>query len=232
MTSSDVESGQFADTARLEQENAELRARIEELERQRLELRQLLLQKELKEAELENKALTDSLTGLPNRSALEQYYTNLQNRLALSPHTPGSSQNHYYFLMLDLNDFKLINDQEGHLRGDQAIKAAVDALYPRLRKDRDDFFGRMGGDEFAIIVKAEDPSTVLERLDDFISGFDTNAQEPKHEKPGLSFSFGQVEIKPGDQFEQVYQRADQMMYEAKAVIKKAREGIQKAKKDN
>lgn len=108
------------------------------LERERLidELRE-------RNAELANLALTDSLTGLPNHRALQN---DLEHLLALA------TREHRYALLsvIDLDDFKQVNDTYGHLAGDHLLKTVAENLQNSLRSS--DIVGRAGGDEFIVMA--------------------------------------------------------------------------------
>ena len=106
------------------------------LEREMVERRQL-------EARLRQMATTDGLTGTMNRSgflALSQ--TELDQRI--------DADRGMALMMLDVDHFKSINDRYGHAGGDQALKHLVTTLSSRTR--RGDLLGRLGGEEFAILL--------------------------------------------------------------------------------
>lgn len=88
-------------------------------------------------------ALTDPLTGLPNRRAFDQRLTQESRRSARYQHP-------FVLLMMDLDHFKEINDHFGHLAGDSALKQIAELLNGHLRDT--DFLARYGGDEFAFIL--------------------------------------------------------------------------------
>ncbi len=95
---------------------------------------------------LEHLAFHDELTGLPNRRALDRYFADTlpeviagEGLLALS--------------IIDLDDFKIINDTHGHDCGDQLLKKVTERVRPHLA--RRDFFARLGGDEFVILFREE-----------------------------------------------------------------------------
>lgn len=96
------------------------------------------------EEELENLALTDSLTGLPNRLSL-------RNTLDRAIAHAKRSHERVAVLFLDLDKFKVVNDSLGHASGDELLKAIPARLNERLRKQ--DTLGRLGGDEFVIILE-------------------------------------------------------------------------------
>lgn len=99
------------------------------------------------EERLEYAASHDSLTGLPNRAFLyellkEAIQENLKNSI-----------NGFGIIFLDLDHFKEINDDHGHLIGDQMLNSVARRLEECVRKD--DFVCRLGGDEFVILLKQE-----------------------------------------------------------------------------
>ena len=98
---------------------------------------------------VENLAVTDRLTGLYNR----HYMT---NRLGEMFNLQQRYQEHFSLIMLDLDHFKQVNDNHGHLVGDQTIKAVAGAISAQLRDT--DIPCRFGGEEFLILC----PHTNLE----------------------------------------------------------------------
>jgi diguanylate cyclase (GGDEF)-like protein len=117
-------------------------------------------------------AYFDSLTGLPNR---EQAHSRLRSALAASAQQPGKLVAVMY---IDLDNFKRINDTLGHGVGDEVLKLAADRLRRSLRSgerqadgfvaDRPGDIGRLGGDEFMVILtnlsSSDDAGQVAERL--------------------------------------------------------------------
>lgn len=98
---------------------------------------------ERRHAELAFRAHHDSLTGLPNRAAFEARLA-----AALATVSAGAST---ALLCIDLDHFKEINDSLGHRLGDQVLSTVARRLRSAVR--RDDFVGRLSGDEFAVIVE-------------------------------------------------------------------------------
>lgn len=106
-------------------------------------------EKKKKELELLYKAERDALTGLYNRAACER---NVNASLAIGPKSMRSA-----FLLVDLDNFKEINDTMGHVQGDLVLKEIAVILKNSFRKT--DIVGRLGGDEFIVFmrdVKSED----------------------------------------------------------------------------
>lgn len=125
----------------------------------------------------------DSLTGLNNRKQLEDYLYDI----ALS----RSTRRHKYIIgvMLDLNDFKQINDNYGHKVGDQALKEAADIL--KESTSMEDFVSRYAGDEFVIIISTND----LKAADKLQARIETNEKAFNSSLSRLyqlHFAFGSV----------------------------------------
>lgn len=104
-------------------------------------------------------ALTDTLTELPNRAALDQH---LQKALARA----ARSQTPLAVCLIDMDNFKPVNDQYGHEVGDQLLQAFAKRLAASLRQD--EYFARLGGDEFVLVLEGlDDPAAlpaVMERI--------------------------------------------------------------------
>lgn len=107
------------------------------------ELEQLNIEIEQKTKELENIAMYDLLTGLPNRNML-----NFQLRKSIANVNRVSSG--IAILFLDLDDFKKVNDSNGHTEGDKLLIEAADRI--RFNVGRLDLACRFGGDEFVVIL--------------------------------------------------------------------------------
>ncbi len=97
---------------------------------------------EMGEKNVEKLALTDELTGLPNRRALRD----LLNRIEVS----GWPHDHAIVMHIDLDKFKHINDTLGHAAGDMALQHATEAMVQHIRQE--DFLARTGGDEFVLLI--------------------------------------------------------------------------------
>ena len=91
-------------------------------------------------------ALSDPLTGLPNRRAWEQQ---LAERLGAA-----AEGTHFCLALLDIDNFHVVNEQHGHLEGDACLRRIADRLAGTVR--RAGFLARLGGDEFAVILEGVD----------------------------------------------------------------------------
>lgn len=101
---------------------------------------------------LNHLALTDELTGLPNRRS---WYDHLEHALARARRSTAPLS----LLVLDLNGFKQVNDLQGHAAGDRLLRT-VGACWSSTLRDSD-ILGRVGGDEFAVILEQTDAQTAV-----------------------------------------------------------------------
>jgi diguanylate cyclase (GGDEF)-like protein/PAS domain S-box-containing protein len=167
-----------------------------------------ITQRKALERELERLASRDDLTGLPNRrctlQALEQAIERRGGRREATP---------LCVLMLDLDHFKRVNDVHGHLVGDQALQH-VAAIMQRWSRDGD-VLGRLGGEEFLLIVDAADLDTTLdvaERIREAVQGM----PPPARPELALTVSIGVAQWHEGDaDASRLLDRVDRAMYAAK-----------------
>ncbi len=156
--------------------------------------------------QLRTRAQTDPLTGLPNHSA---FHTALEELAAGRPTDPDVDPEHVTaVLMIDLDDFKAVNDTAGHLAGDQVLRAVAAAMSEVLRGG--DRLFRVGGDEFAALL----PSTSSTAVDD-IGRRLCRAAIPVLEPYGAGLSIGAAILDPDERAEEVLERADRCLYDAK-----------------
>lgn len=160
--------------------------------------------REKAESALHHLAVTDTLTGLPNRTLLYDNFARTK-ALALRQKTPLS------LMLMDLDHFKQINDRHGHDAGDHVLREAADLLRRRLRKS--DQVYRMGGEEFLILM----PDTSLEqatRLAEHLRGRFEAMEISFHDHCiPLTTSIGITEMSgPQEGFDALLRRADQNMY--------------------
>lgn len=165
-----------------------------------------------REREFARQSIVDSLTGVLNRRGLENFFSREIER-ARSPGTTVA------VMLVDLNDFKNINDAWGHAAGDTALCAVAHKLQDALRAN--DRIGRMGGDEFAIVlpdVHSGDCVALAQRVRQ-ISPLVIDFTAAGGLRLGLSLGVASAE--PGESFEAVLARADAAMYEDKRCQKQA-----------
>ncbi|UTF59187.1 diguanylate cyclase [Gilvimarinus sp. DA14] len=157
--------------------------------------------------EQRTKALTDPLTGIPNREAYNE-------RIALETQRFQRYGSPLSIAVCDLDYFKKINDTLGHQAGDRVLRVLSSAIGKRLREV--DFFGRYGGEEFVIIMPettAEQALQFLDRIRAAIAKTDFSYREQPLE---LTVSIGIAQFAAHDTAEAVFERADKALYEAKA----------------
>ena len=155
---------------------------------------------------------TDALTGINNRSALTKYigeYTEFD---------------YTYILMIDVDRFKSINDNFGHVEGDRALVILAQALKNGCdRNDSNCFLARYGGDEFIIIASSEkefDVDGLVKNLEDAVK--ETHTKTKGYQ---ISVSIGYSRVHDNESILAVINSADEKMYKNKA-LKKQQEGIE------
>ena len=156
--------------------------------------------------EQRQKALVDPLTGLPNRAAWSE-------RLE---HEVGQWQQHGNTLllaMLDLDHFKHINDNYGHLAGDKVLKIIATVLRKRLRGT--DFIARFGGEEFVLLMPATALVAGVKLLESLRAAIEACPFHFKGEPVTITASIGVSAFKAGEHSDLVLKRADQALYRAK-----------------
>lgn len=157
--------------------------------------------------EQRQKALIDTLTGLPNRAAWNERLDHEIDQLQ-------KNRSSLLLGILDLDHFKRINDGYGHLAGDKVLKIIASQLKKRLRPS--DFVARFGGEEFVVLLphtQMADGLALLERLRVTIQECPFHF---KGEPVTITVSMGITLFKPGERSDLVLKRADQALYRAKA----------------
>lgn len=151
---------------------------------------------------LEMKLRTDSATGLLNKVATETITTEIFKGLSKS-----DDKFDYYILVIDVDNFKFINDSYGHYLGDRAIKIVSKILKKHFRNT--DVIGRIGGDEFFILLKNISKEMVEKKCYDMLKNL-------KEEEFAMSLSIGISKYgKDGRDYITLFSKADIAMYQAK-----------------
>lgn len=160
------------------------------------------------EEELMRLATTDSLTGIANRRRLLEQ---MEGELARVKRSSEPS----YLLMLDLDDFKRVNDAWGHSVGDAALRHFAEIC--RLRIRQADFFGRLGGEEFGIVLSCTDRSGALQLAESLRRSVADSPLQSAKGRIVLTVSIGVTRFEPGDETsDDILVRADAALYRAKA----------------
>jgi diguanylate cyclase (GGDEF)-like protein len=164
----------------------------------------LLEQVAVRERGLRAELRRDALTGVANRRGLEE---------ALAAALLAQDPPHLTLAVIDLDDFKLVNDNHGHAVGDQVIVQVARRIRATVRSG--DVVARLGGDEFAVLLAADEPETggsVHERLSAALRApIQVGSQTFQ-----LSSSTGIVTTQRGDDVARLLADADGAMYLAKA----------------
>ena len=149
-------------------------------------------------------AETDALTGLYN----QRYFHETLRREVMRAQR---YERKLALIVFDLDDFKSINDQVGHLAGDRVLAQAADRLREAVRNV--DVACRIGGDEFAVILpesSAEDADQLYRRVHNLMRGTALGTDEER-----LRISAGIAELQHGDTAAGIFERADGALYRAK-----------------
>ncbi len=169
----------------------------------------------LTHAEAESNALTDPLTGLPNARALHLRFSEEESRARRTGQV-------FQVLMLDLDEFKQVNDTFGHQTGDQMLREVARVLQMQLREY--DFLARYAGDEFVAIVQEltdEQVTDLRERIEKSIRRLSLRVPPDKHARVGISAGAARYGT-DGETLSQLLIAADQAMYSVKADHKQHR----------
>eukprot|EP01022_Parablepharisma_sp_SALTPOND_P020904 TRINITY_DN3928_c0_g3_i2.p2 TRINITY_DN3928_c0_g3~~TRINITY_DN3928_c0_g3_i2.p2 ORF type:complete len:296 (-),score=106.97 TRINITY_DN3928_c0_g3_i2:144-1031(-) len=187
------------------------RSYLDALKRDKQELKKQVRQRTAEIEQMHQQAVeasrTDMLTGLPNRRA---FYDRAIRELERAERygRPVS------LIMLDIDRFKAINDSHGHAAGDEVLRHLAGIL--RQEKRSHDLVGRLGGEEFALVLpesSLEEAFNLAERIRATVA-----ASPARHHGAaiGYSASLGVARQGPGDSIESLLHRADQALYAAKA----------------
>ena len=176
-----------------------LRARVEELERE-----SRVLQNSLQEEQ--RAAMIDSLTGIPNRASYD-------DRMA---HEFARWQRHGGTITIaawDVDNFKSINDEFGHMAGDKVLRILGQHLARNVRGT--DFVARYGGEEFVMIMIGMDSEQALKACNKVRAGIQAIAFHFRDRPVTVTASCGITSFRMGDVPDMAFERADGALYEAK-----------------
>jgi diguanylate cyclase len=182
-----------------EQQAEQLREKLAALEQETFDLRRQV-------ADSHHKAMTDPLTGLPNRRAYEDRaeqelarWKRFGEPLAL--------------VVWDVDNFKQINDVFGHKAGDRALAVIARILREGMRET--DFIARYGGEEFVVLLPGADQGDAM-KVANLMRKRVANAGMHSHNKPvTITLSGGVAMAQAEEGIERLFERADTAMYQAK-----------------
>jgi diguanylate cyclase (GGDEF)-like protein len=157
---------------------------------------------------IQSDLMIDSLTGIGNRSGFNEFINKLSRQ---------NSRLAYSIVMIDLDKFKEINDNLGHLVGDNALRDIAVIIKSCIRHS--DFAARYGGDEFVLATEAEnDIQRLMDRIQESI-----DLQNKKHIRPYqlyISYGYDVFETKSGETISDFLAKIDAKMYKEKEERKK------------
>lgn len=171
-------------------------------------LTQQLADAESRSDQLENLADRDPLLGIFNRRAFEREL----NRTSAYARRYNAKASLVY---IDLNKFKWINDIYGHNTGDAVLVHVAKIIEANIR--RSDVFGRLGGDEFGVILAQVDGALALKKAERLEAMIATTPLEAGDITLLLTASAGAADITGQETIENLMERADKAMYERKEV---------------
>lgn len=152
----------------------------------------------------------DPLTGVKNRRAYEQYEAEIDLQIE-----NGEAEG-FAVAVCDMNNLKMVNDRFGHRTGDELIKKACYMICIQFKHSP---VFRVGGDEFAVILRGRD----FEAREEILQSFEEENSQNREEKNHVEIALGIADYDPSadSSLQDVFERADEMMYRRKAEMKKA-----------
>ncbi|HEY5562368.1 MAG TPA: GGDEF domain-containing protein [Clostridiaceae bacterium] len=153
---------------------------------------------------LNDQAYRDSMTGLENRLSYEKYAQNMDYK----------KLNNLFIIYIDIDEFKTINDQYGHLEGDEAIKAFSNLLRESFLPGKNKLI-RLGGDEFLVLLEDQQQEQVevyIQNLTRLVEAYNNKGEKTYR----LKFSYGVAGYtNTQNDIYKILECADQLMYEQK-----------------
>jgi len=178
---------------------SEMAKKVEKLEQQSKEF-------ETKLAEQQRKSMQDALTRLSNRAAFDEYFTQSLVRFHHKPYELSLA-------VIDIDDFKKINDTYGHTAGDKTLQVIANTIQKKVSKDA--FVARYGGEEFVLIYTQQKEASLIKELNLINKNIARLPFKFKNNKVSITLSIGATHITKEDNIHTAFERADQAMYQAK-----------------
>ncbi|MHB1286604.1 MAG: GGDEF domain-containing protein [Leptospirales bacterium] len=157
------------------------------------------------QSHLKREAVVDTLTGAFLRKAGLQQLSRLMTQIERIPDMELS------VALLDIDDFKRINDQDGHQSGDRVLVRVANSIHRSIRKG--DYFIRLGGEEFLLLLPSQSfnhahslAETLRQRIEHDVKRSDGTC---------VTVSIGLTQYRPGERLSSLLHRADHLMYAAK-----------------
>lgn len=181
-----------------------------------------------KAEEIATEAMTDTVTGLPNRLMFNRTMTEVFDRVSANPY------DNLHICMIDLDGLKGVNDNFGHEAGDVLLRLFADKIRETFRLASDDFAARLGGDEFVIAFRnTMDAAPILEKMQELQQDANNwvlslNKGDVPHQVKVQGFSYGLASLKIRTEHgylprpvycSELMHEADQLMYQDKRIRK-------------
>ena len=160
--------------------------------------------------ELEELADRDTLTPTPNRRA---FVRELSRMISFADRYGAPSS----LIYLDINDLKVINDTHGHAAGDRALVHVADLLTTNVRGS--DFVGRLGGDEFGILLAQADEEAALEKAGSLARAIEQTPFDWQGHSLTVGVAYGAHTFQAGEDPTAALALADRRMYDQKRSLK-------------
>jgi len=184
----------------LEKQLATMSAQIDGLEKQSKEFEVRLHEQQLK-------SLQDALTKLNNRAAFDEYFAQEMVRFQQKPFDLGIA-------VIDIDDFKRINDTYGHTAGDKTLQVIAKTIKKALNKNV--FAARYGGEEFVIIYRNVNKEQFVKFLNLIRQHISALPFKFKNDKVTITLSIGATHVRKDDNIHLAFERADTGLYQAKS----------------
>jgi diguanylate cyclase len=178
----------------------EMAKKVENLEKQSAGLSKKL-------SEQQRKSMQDALTKLNNRAAFDEYFTKEMVRFHYEPFDLALS-------VIDIDDFKHINDNYGHTAGDKTLQVIANTLQNEVSDDA--FVARYGGEEFVLIHSNKQETELIRELNTINKKVARLPFKFKSNRVSITLSIGVTHINKNDNIHTAFERADQAMYQAKS----------------
>lgn len=160
--------------------------------------------------EMEDVADTDAMLPVPNRRA----FVRELNRMISFAERYGTPST---LMFIDLNDMKKINDTYGHEAGDKALFHVARIIIENIRGT--DVVGRLGGDEFGVILAQADEAIGAQKAQELANIINKQPLMIGDEAINMTMAFGTYTFRSGDQPDEALDKADKAMYENKRELK-------------
>lgn len=157
------------------------------------------------QSRLKREALIDSLTGALVRKA------GLGELSRLMAQNDRDQNRELFVALMDLDNFKIINDQDGHQSGDQVLVLVAEAVHRTIRKD--DLFVRLGGEEFLLLLPGQSFDTAYLISEALRQRIEQEVIRP--DGSAVTVSIGLTRYRPKETLGSLLHRADNLMYRAK-----------------